>query len=132
MPDKPAVPAPKILIVEDEARLAESLRYALDKAGYDVAVADSVEKAIPLLEKFLPHGIVLDGRLPGESGMSLASWLKSHDKHRSVKVVAISGDPGQKMLMGVMKDLVNAFLEKPFKNEKLVETLARIVPLPGR
>lgn len=122
----------RILIVEDEPHLAESLRYAIDKAGYEVAVADSVEKAIPLLEKFLPQAIVLDGKLPGESGMSLASWLKSHDKHRAVKVVAISGDPGQKMLMGVMKDLVNAFLEKPFKSEKLIETLARLLPTPGR
>jgi len=127
-----APPRFRILIVEDEERLLESLRYALDKAGYEVAVADSVEKATPILESFLPHALVLDGKLPGESGMSLATWLKSREKHRSVKVVAISGDPGQKMLMGVMKTLVNAFLEKPFKNEVLIETLARLLPPPGR
>ncbi len=118
----------RIMVVEDELQFSASLKHNLEKRGYVVQCAESVEEAIPALDKFMPHLLVTDGALPGAQGLSLAAFLRQSGKHKGVKVVAMSGDPSQKQLISVMRDLIHAFLEKPFKAEELVEVIERLLP----
>jgi DNA-binding response OmpR family regulator len=126
---KPVDPT-RVLIVEDEVKLADALKVNLERRGYTIACCGSVEEAIPLLDKFMPHLLLTDGALPGAQGLSLAGYLRQSAKHKAVKIIAMSGDPSQKQLIRVMKDQIHGFLAKPFKTEELVEMLERLLPPP--
>ena len=118
----------RVFIVEDEAQLSAALKFLLEKRGYVCAYAESVEAALPLIDKFKPDALLTDGALPGAQGLSLAGYLRSHPAHANVKIIVMSGDAGQKQLVTVMRDQVHGFLAKPFKTEQLVETLERLLP----
>ena len=64
---------PGILVVEDDARVAESLRRGLGEAGFAVATADRLAAADALLARGAPGLVVLDLNLPDGDGRT---WLR--------------------------------------------------------
>ena len=70
----------KVLIVEDEAPLAEMLRYNLEAEGFRVAHAETGEEALILLEEERPDLVVLDWMLPGVSGIELCRRLRAKSR----------------------------------------------------
>ena len=72
--------APLILIVEDEAPLAELLRYNLEKSGYRTEVAHSGEEALQRVAVELPDLAVVDWMLPERSGIELCRSLRAGDE----------------------------------------------------
>lgn len=67
-PERPA-PGTRVLIVDDEQVLAETLREFLQGEGYDVAVANDSASAIALVERFEPDLALCDVQLPGADGL---------------------------------------------------------------
>jgi DNA-binding response OmpR family regulator len=66
----------KILVVDDEATLLDTLRYNLVREGYEVLTAEDGEKAIELARKHLPDLIVLDLMLPKIDGLGVCRVLR--------------------------------------------------------
>ena len=66
-----------ILIVEDEAKLAELLRDYLQQAGFGVSIVSNGRDAIPAVRERLPDLILLDLMLPGRDGMEICRELRS-------------------------------------------------------
>ena len=67
-----------VLIVEDDADIAESLQYNFQREGFRPSIAESGEKGLRLAldEKRTPSLIILDLMLPGMSGMELCRRLR--------------------------------------------------------
>ncbi len=66
----------KILVIEDEPALQETLKYNLKRQGYDVQVAADGEKGIAQARKFHPHLILLDVMLPVMDGFEVCRVLR--------------------------------------------------------
>ena len=66
-----------ILIVEDEAKLAELLRDYLQQAGFGVSIVSNGRGAIPAVRERLPDLILLDLMLPGRDGMEICRELRT-------------------------------------------------------
>jgi CheY-like chemotaxis protein len=66
----------KILIVDDEPAIAESLSEILQAAGYEVTTATSGEEAVRGAEKFSPEILLTDVLMPGMNGFELALRVK--------------------------------------------------------
>lgn len=66
-----------ILIVEDEAKLAELLRDYLQQAGFGVSIVSNGRDAIPAVRERLPDLILLDLMLPGRDGMEICRELRT-------------------------------------------------------
>jgi DNA-binding response OmpR family regulator len=67
----------RVLVVEDEAHLAEGLRFNLEAEGYQVQVAESGEAAQEMLKTNPPFDVVvLDVMLPGKSGFTVMSEMR--------------------------------------------------------
>ena len=62
-----------ILVVEDEAHLAEGLRFNLEAEGHQVAVAETGEIALEHLATHVAELVVLDVMLPGKDGFAVVS-----------------------------------------------------------
>src|SRR4029079_15566874 len=80
----------KVLIVEDEAPLAEMLRYNLEAEGFRVAHAETGEEALSLRGVERPDLAVLDWMLPGVSGIELCRRLRSKSDSRNVSILMLT------------------------------------------
>src|SRR5260370_39497365 len=78
-----ATELPQILVIDNEMGPRESLRMLL-KPDYHVHTADCVEAGIKLLKEKQPDTIVIDIRMPGESGIEGLRRIREIDPHLSV------------------------------------------------
>jgi two-component system, NtrC family, response regulator HydG len=81
---------PRILVVDDEPSIRESLGMLLMSVGYDVDIAENGASAISQLNRIVPNLIVTDLNMPLMSGIDLISRVRS--QHPSIAIVAMSGD----------------------------------------
>ena len=88
-----AVPTGKarVLIVDDERIVAETLAIIFTNAGYETRAVESAEAALELLEteRWVPQWAIIDVHLPGRNGIDLAIALKA--KYPEVSVSLFSG-----------------------------------------
>ena len=66
----------RLLIVDDDAAQCELLERSFERRGYAVASANCVPQALRVAERWRPHYVVLDLRMPGPSGLTLISRLR--------------------------------------------------------
>ena len=96
-------PRPRILVVDDEASIRESLGMLLTSVGYDVALAENGVSAVSHLGRTVPDLMVTDLNMPHMSGMELISHVRS--QYPSILIVAMSGDyQGESVPAGVIAD----------------------------
>lgn len=80
---------PSLLLVDDDVVFCEVLGRALQKRGFDVTVAYSVEMALPIAQENPPEYAVVDLKMGGASGLVLVEALISLDK--STLIVVLTG-----------------------------------------
>ena len=78
-----------ILIVDDEADVAEAIRRVLEHSGFDVAVASGVSEGLQAAQARPPDVVVTDMIMPRTNGIELIKSLRM--QHPRVRVIAISG-----------------------------------------
>jgi DNA-binding response OmpR family regulator len=110
-----------ILVVEDEALIAESLARALDARGYGAVIRTSVAGAIEALDTEAPDLVLLDLGLPDGDGSEVA--LHAAREHPGIPVIALTArDSELDIVLGLEAGAVD-YVVKPFR---LAELLARI------
>src|SRR6185503_8492749 len=84
--------AESILIVEDDADIAESLNYNLKREGFRPSVAESGEKGLRLTldERTAPSLIILDLMLPAMSGMELCRRLRREPQTEKTPIIMLT------------------------------------------
>src|SRR3954453_15750294 len=68
----------RVLVVDDDVRIADSLVQILTATGHEAVAAYSAEAAIKLAEKFNPEALVSDGLMGPVSGIDLTSPIREH------------------------------------------------------
>ncbi|MGA3202325.1 MAG: response regulator transcription factor [Bryobacteraceae bacterium] len=103
-----------ILVVEDEAHLAEGLRFNLEAEGYQVNVVDTGEAALELIETRKPafDAVVLDVMLPGKDGFAVISELRKAGQYVPTLMLTARGHP-EDVLKGFSAG-ADDYLTKPF------------------
>jgi len=80
----------KILIIEDEAMLAEMYKEKLEKEGFEVLLASNVEEGLEIAKREKPNLILLDILLEGENGISFLKKQKSDEEISEIPVIVFS------------------------------------------
>lgn len=116
----------RVLLVEDEPHIIESLSFLLTRAGYDVDHVDNGAVAYDTIADNPPDVLVLDAMLPGLNGFDLLRRIRAQDRLRSLPVLMLTAK-GQKK----DRDVANAigadmFMIKPFNNAELVDAVGRL------
>jgi signal transduction histidine kinase/DNA-binding response OmpR family regulator len=109
-----------LLIVEDDPRFARILYDQAHDLGFHCLVATTAEEALILAIQYLPNAIILDVRLPDQSGLSVLDRLKhdSRTRHIPVHMVSASDHAETARAMGAV-----GYMLKPVTREQLVEAL---------
>jgi two-component system phosphate regulon response regulator PhoB len=119
----------RILIVEDEAAIAELLSINLRHAGFDVDVAADAEQAQAAIDDVLPHLVILDWMLPGRSGHALARQWRLAPRTRALPIIMLTARAEEADKVSGLDAGADDYLSKPFSVNEL---LARIRALLRR
>jgi len=104
--------APRILIVEDEAHLAEGLLFNLQVEGYEAAIAGDGEAALARLASEPFDAVLLDVMLPGKSGFEVVTELRAAQNYVPVLMLTARGR-SEDVLLGFEAG-ADDYLPKPF------------------
>mgnify|MGYP000607414405 CR=1 FL=1 len=115
------VRARKILIVDDEDRLLESLALLLKKKNYDVITASHGRQASQLFEKMSFDLVILDIHLPDMQGTELMCNLKA--SHPETVVILVTGNSDVDSALEALKCGAYSYLRKPFEFEELLQNV---------
>jgi two-component system, OmpR family, alkaline phosphatase synthesis response regulator PhoP len=119
----------RILIVEDEAHLAEGLRFNLEAEGHSVQITDTGESALKRLlkDREIFDALVLDVMLPGKDGFLVAHELRKAENYTPLLMLTARGRP-EDVLKG-FESGADDYLPKPFD---LAILIARVESLLRR
>ncbi|MET0283670.1 MAG: response regulator [Polyangiales bacterium] len=118
----------RILLVEDDADIRESIKDVLEDEGYVVAEAgNGVEALDRLRTDALPDLILLDLMMPVMNGLQFHQELVKDAAWRAIPIVVLSADADARNKAAAMKAL--DVIEKPVELERLFQTVARATAL---
>jgi two-component system, OmpR family, phosphate regulon response regulator PhoB len=112
-----------VLVVEDEAAIAELVSINLRHAGYEVRLATSGEEAQAQVDRVLPDLVLLDWMLPGLSGLQLARRWRGDARTRELPIIMLTARSAESDKIGGLDAGADDYLSKPFSTNEL---LARI------
>ena len=113
----------RVLVVEDEAAIAELVAINLRHAGFTVAIAVSAEEAQREIDRALPSLVLLDWMLPGQSGVALARRWRADARTRDLPVIMLTARAEEADKVSGLDAGADDYLTKPFSPKEL---LARI------
>lgn len=113
----------RILLAEDEPGLLNTYRRILDRAGYDVEVADDGVTGIAMFKQGGFDVVVSDVGLPGMSGIDLLREVHAHD--RDAPVVLMTGGPTVGTAISAIEYGALRYLTKPFDADDLLASVVR-------
>jgi DNA-binding NtrC family response regulator len=118
---------PKLLIVDDERIIAQTLAAIFNTNGYEAKPAYSAEHALEIIEEWEPAIAIIDVILPAMNGIDLGILLKA--SRPSIKVMLISGQIITGTLVGDAAKQGHAFeiLAKPIEIPELLGFAARLL-----
>jgi two-component system response regulator RegA len=110
---------PSLLVVDDDPTFCRVLAAALEKRGFAVRTASNVEEAYEVARREPPEFVVLDLKMPGESGLALVQKLKSLDDH--TRIVILTGYASVATAVEAIKLGATHYLTKPADADEVVQ-----------
>jgi two-component system nitrogen regulation response regulator NtrX len=116
---------PRILVVDDEAAIRESMRMIIEYEGYDCLGAPSGQDAITLVERESPDLVFLDIKMPGMDGLEVLGRIRAIDEQ--LPVVMISGHGTVSTAVEATRLGAFDFIEKPLASDRILLTIRNAI-----
>jgi len=114
-------PSRTVYIIDDDAAMRDSLDFLLGSAGFEVTLFDSAVGFLEALPNLGFGCVVSDVRMPGLDGIDLLKRLKQD--HKTLPIIIMTGHGDIPLAVEAMKLGAIDFLEKPFEDERLLNTI---------
>src|SRR5580765_8421244 len=115
------MPKSRILVIDDEAAIRDSLRMTLEYEGYEFIGAATGQEGLALAEREAPDLVLLDVKMPGMDGIEVLERLRNMNE--SLPVVVVSGHGSIQTAVEATKKGAFDFIEKPFASERVLVSL---------
>jgi two-component system nitrogen regulation response regulator NtrX len=121
---------PRILVIDDEVGIRDTMRMILEYEGYECLLAPTGQEGLAIVEREAPDLVFLDIKMPGMDGLDVLGRLKSLND--AIPVVMISGhasisDAVQATRLGAVD-----FIEKPLASERVLVTTRNVIDASRR
>ncbi len=113
----------KILLVDDETAILETLSILFRGVGYDVTVANSGAKALIALSEEKPDIVLTDIRMPGATGLEVLA--KAREVDAEISVILMTAQASLQSAVRAVNEGAYYYLQKPFANDELLAICQR-------
>ncbi len=121
--------SPRILIVDDDFEIAEPVKFALQKLGYEVTHVPDGNQGVAAISTVNPDLMVLDMMMPGRSGFLVLEHLRS-SKRTGVRVIMVTGNEGERHQSYARMLGADDYIHKPFAMDRLVQSVQKLLLEP--
>lgn len=111
----------KILVVDDEVDLVETVRFPLEMEGFDVLVSYNGEDALNQARKENPDLIILDLMLPKLDGYKVCRLLKFDERYKHIPILMLTAKTQEKDKTLGKETGADEYITKPFEMDVLME-----------
>jgi DNA-binding response OmpR family regulator len=108
-----------VLLIEDEANIAEAIRFLLTRDGWQVEVIGEGLAALDRLRGTPPDLVILDLMLPGASGLDILAALRAEKATAALPVLMLTAKGQDRDREAAERAGVSAFMAKPFANAEM-------------
>jgi DNA-binding response OmpR family regulator len=120
----------RILLVDDDQEIIESMRIALQGAGYEILVARDGNQGLALAERENPDLVILDMMMPKRSGFLVLERLR-RTRPVPIKIIMVTANEGSRHKAYAEKLGVDDYLRKPFAIDRLLDSVGRLLEKRG-
>lgn len=110
----------KILIVDDEQDIVESLKFVLEAADYTCYSAYNGEDGLRLAKEIVPDLIILDVMMPKINGYKISRLLKFDNKYKNIPIIMVTARSQDEDKLIGEETGVNEYITKPFEMDEVV------------
>jgi DNA-binding response OmpR family regulator len=121
------MPIATILVVDDEAAIADMLAEFVSRLGHTAVVAYDIPSVVPLFLEKKPQMAVLDFMMPGGDGSQVLQSLRATDSGAKLPVVFLSAMPKHQVQARVSDQTNVQFMEKPVNFGALKDAIDQAV-----
>jgi DNA-binding response OmpR family regulator len=119
-------PRKRILLVDDDAEIIETLRYALSSRGYEILVARDGNQGLAMAERDDPDLVILDMMMPKRSGFLVLEKLR-RTRPVPIRVIMITANEGSRHKAYAEMLGVDDYIRKPFAMDRLLDSVTRLL-----
>lgn len=116
----------KILIVEDEKRLAQLLKEAISDSFFSIVIAKDGNEGLKKFKTFKPDIIITDIMMPFCDGLEMTKKIKELDDN--IPIIVLSAHSDKEKLLTAIDLGINKYFIKPFDPEEVIEHINKIAP----
>lgn len=116
-----------VFIVDDDEAIRDSLNLLITSVSLNVETFNTAQSFLEVYDPDRPGCLILDVRMPGMSGLELQQTLNS--MHAILPVIIMTGHGDVPMAVQAMKEGAMEFIQKPFRNQDLLDCINRALEL---
>ena len=121
------MPAPRVLLVEDDQALAELLEYRFKAVGYAVVVTPNGDEALLLAEEAAPDLVILDWMIEGTSGIEVCRRLRRSKATAHVPIIMLTAREAEDDRIRGLDTGADDYITKPFSPRELLARVGAIM-----
>jgi two-component system phosphate regulon response regulator PhoB len=118
---------PKLLLVEDDAALAELLEYRFKAEGYNVRTTADGDDAMVMASEAVPDLVILDWMIEGTSGMEVCRRLRRQQSTAHVPIIMLTAREAEDDRVRGLETGADDYLTKPFSPRELLARVAAVL-----
>ena len=115
----------KILIVDDEQDIVETLKFILEAQGYTCFCAYNGEDGLNKAKEIMPNLIILDVMMPKINGYKISRLLKYDSKYKDIPIIMVTARSQEQDKLIGEETGVNEYISKPFELEEILAAVKK-------
>jgi DNA-binding response OmpR family regulator len=120
------VPPKRILLVDDDQEIVESMRIALESKGFQVLVSRDGNQGLAMADRENPDLVILDMMMPKRSGFLVLERLR-RTRRVPIRVIMVTANEGSRHRAYAEMLGVDDYIRKPFAMDRLLDSVAKLL-----
>lgn len=121
------MPAPKLLLVEDDSALAELVEYRFRGEGYEVRSTDDGDEALLMASEDVPDLVLLDWMIGGTSGIEVCRRLRRNKETSHVPIIMLTARSDEDDRVRGLETGADDYVTKPFSPRELIARVGAVL-----
>ncbi len=117
----------KILLVDDEQDIVETLKFVLESEGYTCYCAYNGEDGLKLAKEIIPDLMILDIMMPKINGFKISRLLKYDAKYKKIPIIMLTARSQESDKKIGEETGADVYITKPFDLDEVLSTVTRLL-----